>query len=182
MQDLEEAARKFLTWESIVDEKDTLDLSPYQVKQDQTQRTAADGAVIARLPETYQWSLIPMQENPQALVTWQTIRVAGNGELAERASKILKNDESLVLNFAASRLRMELDRVPLWRGNHVTIKQLAEEFAKYLYLPRLQATTVLLNAVRAGLALALGKKTLSPMPKLTTIQHVVIAAFGLAPK
>jgi hypothetical protein len=57
-----------------------------------------------------------------------------------------------VLNFAASRLRMEMDRVP-WRGNHVTIRQLAEDFGRYLYLPRLQTTNVLVNAIRAGLAL-----------------------------
>jgi hypothetical protein len=154
LQDLEEAARKFLAWDSIVNEKDTLDLTPYQVKQALTQQAVADGAVTARLPETYQWLLIPIQENLKAPVTWQTVRLSADDDLAERASKKLKNDESLILNFAASRLRMEMDRVPLWRGSQVTIKQLVEDFAKYLYLPRLQATTVLLNAVRVGLALA----------------------------
>src|SRR5437879_5897682 len=73
--------------------------------------------------------------------------------LAERASKKLKSDELLVVNFASSRLRMEMDRVPLWRGNHVPIRQLVEDFGRYLYLPRLQTTSVLLNAIRAGLAL-----------------------------
>ncbi len=32
--------------------------------------------------------------------------------------------------------RMELDRVPLWRGSHVAVKQLIEDFGRYLYLPR----------------------------------------------
>jgi predicted AAA+ superfamily ATPase len=153
LQDLDEAVRKFLAWESILDEKDTLDLSPHQVKQAETQKTAADGAVTARLPETYQWLLVPAQENPQAAVTWQAIRLSGTDALADRASKKLKNDELLVVNFAASRLRMEMDRVPLWRGNHVPIRQLVEDFARYLYLPRLQSSGVLLNAIRAGLAL-----------------------------
>ena len=153
LQDLDEAARKFLAWESIVAEADKLDLTRQQVKQAEEQKTGADGAVTARLPETYQWLLVPTQASPQAPVTWQTIRLSGNTGLAERASKKLKNDELLVLNFAASRLRMELDRVPLWRGNHVGIRQLAEDFGRYLYLPRLQTTNVLLNAIRAGLAL-----------------------------
>jgi predicted AAA+ superfamily ATPase len=153
LQDLDEAVRKFLAWDSILDEKDKLDLSPHQVKQAETQKTAADGAVTARLPETYQWLLVPTQETPQAPVTWQTIRLSGTDALAERASKKLKNDELLVVNFAASRLRMEMDRVPLWRGEHVPIRQLVEDFGRYLYLPRLQSTTVLLNAMRAGLAL-----------------------------
>jgi predicted AAA+ superfamily ATPase len=153
LQDLDEAVRKFLAWESILDEKDKLDLSPHQVKQAETQKTAADGAATARLPETYQWLLVPTQTNPQAPIAWQTIRLSGQDALAERASKKLKNDELLVIAFAASRLRMEMDRVPLWRGNHVAIRQLVDDFGRYLYLPRLQNILVLINSIRAGLAL-----------------------------
>jgi predicted AAA+ superfamily ATPase len=153
LQDLDEAVRKFLAWQSILDEKEKLDLSPHQVKQAETQKTAADGAVTARLPETFQWLLVPTQANAQAPIMWQTIRLSGQDALAERASKKLKNDELLVVTFAASRLRMEMDRVPLWRGNHVAIRQLVEDFGRYLYLPRLQKPDVLLHAIRAGLAL-----------------------------
>lgn len=153
LQDLDEAVRKYLAWESILDEKDRLDLSPHQVKQAETQKTAADGVVTARLPETYQWLLVPTQANPQAPVTWQTIRLSGQDSLAERASKKLRSEELLVVNFAASRLRMEMDRVPLWRGNHVTIRQLVEDFGRYLYLPRLQTSAVLVESIRAGIAL-----------------------------
>jgi hypothetical protein len=32
-----------------------------------------------------------------------------------------------------TRLRHEPDRVPLWRGNHVGLEQLAEDMARYLY-------------------------------------------------
>jgi len=158
LQDLDEAARKFLAWQSILAEKEKLDLSPHQVTQAQTQFEAADGAVIARLPETYQWLLVPTQETPQAPVTWQTIRLTGTDPLAERASKKLKNDESLLMNFAASRLRMEMDRVPLWRGNAVSVRQLVEDFGRYLYLPRLQTPGILVNAIQSGLALLTWEK------------------------
>jgi predicted AAA+ superfamily ATPase len=153
LQDLDEAVRKFLAWESILDEKDQLDLSPHQVKQAQTQRGAADSVVTARLPEAYQWLLVPTQATPQAAVEWQTLRLTGQDALAVRASKKLRNDELLVTSFAASRLRMELDRVPLWRGDHVAIKQVGEDFARYLYLPRLRAPAVLVEAIRGGFAL-----------------------------
>jgi hypothetical protein len=46
---------------------------------------------------------------------------------------------------------MELERIPLWRGNHVAINQLADDFAQYLYLPRLRGSDVLAEAVRDGL-------------------------------
>ena len=61
------------------------------------------------------------------------------------------SDELYLTSFAASRLRMELDRVPLWRGESVSIKQLAEDFARYLYLPRLKDSSVLVSAARDGL-------------------------------
>ena len=43
--------------------------------------------------------------------------------------------------------------MPLWRGDHVSIKQIVEDFARYLYLPRVSDSTVLLNAIRDGIAL-----------------------------
>ena len=153
LQDLDEAIRKYLAWQSIVAEKDQLDLSPHQVKQAQTQLHTADGVVTSRLPEAYQWLLVPTQAKPQSAIEWQTVRLNGQEGLAARASKKLKNDELLVTTFAATRLRMELDRVPLWRGNHVAIKQVVEDFARYLYLPRLRNTATLVGAVKDGLSL-----------------------------
>ncbi len=109
--------------------------------------------MTARIPETYQWLLVPVQATPQAAVSWEAIRLSGQDALAVRASKKLRNDELLLTGFAATRLRMELDRVPLWRGDHVAVKQLAEDFARYLYLPRLKDSSVLLGAIRDGVSL-----------------------------
>ena len=92
--------------------------------------------MTARIPEAYQWLLVPVQATPQATPEWQAMRLTGSDPLAVRASRKLKNDELLITSFAATRLRMELDRVPLWRGDHVAIKQLVEDFGRYLYLPR----------------------------------------------
>src|SRR5262249_24654737 len=62
-------------------------------------------------------------------------------------------DELLIISFAGTRLRMELDKIPLWRGDHVAIKQTADDFARYLYLPRLKDPSVLVGAVRDGVSL-----------------------------
>lgn len=48
---------------------------------------------------------------------------------------------------------MELDRVPLWRGDQVEVRQLVEDFARYVYLPRLKEPAVLVRAVRDGVSL-----------------------------
>ena len=153
LQDLEDGVRRYLAWQSILRDKDPLDLPPHQVRQAESQRTAAEGAVAARIGETYQWLLVPVQTTPQANVEWQAIRLAGQGPLAERASRRMRNDELLVTSFAGTRLRMELDRIPLWRGDHVSVRQLVDDFARYSYLPRLREPAVLLEAIRNGLSL-----------------------------
>jgi predicted AAA+ superfamily ATPase len=153
LQDLDEALRRFLAWESILAEKEALNLDPHQVRQADNQRKAADDAVMARLPETYQWLLVPDQAKPQSPVTWQATRLSGNDALAVRASKKLRADDSLVTTLGSTVLRKHLDEVPLWSGDHVAIKQLVEHFARYHYLPRLAGPEVLVNAIRDGLEL-----------------------------
>ncbi|MGH8701128.1 MAG: hypothetical protein ACREVR_08155, partial [Burkholderiales bacterium] len=153
LQDLDEALRKYLAWSSILVEKEALNLDPHQVRQAETQKQAADNAVTARLPETYQWVLVPEQKTPQSAVEWQAIRLSGSDALAVRASKKLRTDELLVTSLGSTILRKHLDDVPLWRGDHVAVKQLVEDFACYLYLPRLAGSEVLVQAIRDGVAL-----------------------------
>jgi hypothetical protein len=152
LQDLQDALRKFLAWDSILAEKEALNLSPFQVKQAETQKKAADGAVIARLPETYCWLLVPEQTNPQARTTWQAVRLSSSDPLAVRASKKLRSDELLLTSLGPTILRKHLDAV-LWRGDHVSIRQLTEDFARYLYLPRVAGSHVLTQTARDGVAL-----------------------------
>jgi len=157
LTDLDQAVRYFLAWNSIVEESEgdepSLNLDAHQRRQAKTQRDNANTTVNARIPECYQWLLLPMQLKPQESVTWQAFRLQGQEALAVRASRKLKNDELLVSKLAATRLRLELDNVPLWRGDCVAVKQLAEDFARYLYLPRLRNSKVLVEAVQDGVAL-----------------------------
>ena len=153
LQDLEDGVRRFLAWKSILADREPLDLPPHQVRQAESQQAAADSAVTARIGETYQWLLVPVQSSPHAELQWQAIRLAGQGSLAHRASRRMRNDELLITVFAGTRLRMELDRIPLWRGDHVSVRQLVDDFARYSYLPRLREPLVLLEAIRNGLSL-----------------------------
>lgn len=152
-QDLDVALRVYLAWKSVVDEEKQLDLREQQKVQARTQLQSAESVVLARLPETYQWLLVPVQAKPSSPVTWEATRLTGQDPLAVRASRKLKNDELLVTNLAPTRLRMELDRVPLWRGDHVPVRLLVEDFSRYLYLPRLVEPKVLLDAIQAGFGL-----------------------------
>lgn len=153
LQDLDEAVRRHLAWESILAEKLALNLDPHQVRQAETQLKTANGTVGARLPETYQWLLAPEQLKPQSPISWQAIRLSSGEPLAVRASKRLRSDELLVTSLGSTILRKHLDDVPLWRGDHVQVKQLVEDFSRYLYLPRLKNPEVLMQAIYAGVSL-----------------------------
>ena len=135
--------------------KGCLNLDPQQTKLAESQLKSADGAVNGRIPEAYQWLLVPTQPSPQSPIEWQTFRLTGQEPLAVRATTRLRNEELLLQSFAGTRLRMELDRIPLWRGDSVPIKQLAEDFARYIYLPRLRDLHVLVASIKDGLGLLL---------------------------
>ncbi len=146
-----------MAWQSIEKEAVSLDLTPFQANQVEQRVLSSDQAVKGRIPETYVWLLVPGQKRPdpgQAFpaVEWQEFRLQGQEWLAERASKKLKNDGLLIISMAGAVLRFEIDQVPLWRGNHVGVKQLADDFAKYLYLPRVKNAQVILDAIQDGVS------------------------------
>lgn len=150
LQDLDEALRKYLAWDSILLERESLNLDPHQVRQAETQKQAIDVTVMARIPEAYQWLLVPEQGKPQSQVKWESVRLTGNDSLTARASKRLRSDDRLVTLLGPTILRKHLDDVPLWRGNHVPVRQLMDDFAKYIYLPRLAGPEVLVQAIKSG--------------------------------
>jgi len=153
LQDLDAAVRRYLAWKSIVNEKIQLNLTPFQATQAEQQLKTADTTVQAQIPETFQWLIVPTQRSPSDSIEWLTLKLSGTDPLAVRASKKLRNEEHLVLNYAPTRLRMDLDRIPLWSGNHVSVRQLCDYYAQYLYLTRLANAHVLVSCIQNGLGL-----------------------------
>lgn len=153
LDELRQAVRQYLAWKSIESEADELNLDNFQRKQTETKREQFDSTVDQRIGETYVWVLTPAQMPTDPAVTWEEAKVAGtNDPLAVRVSKRLRGDEGLITEYSGARLRMDLDRVPLWRGDHVGLRQLWSDYSQYLYLPRLRDSGVLLGAVRDGVA------------------------------
>lgn len=151
MKELEPAVRQVLAWQSIEADKTVLDLNPSQIIQVEAKRKAADEAVSARIGETYIWLLVPTQE-PRGPIEWHDARLQAGPDLAVRASRKLMNDGSLTTQYAGTTLVLELNRIPLWRDQHVGVKQLIDYFAQYLYLPRLKQSHVLIHAIAQGVA------------------------------
>ena len=150
LNDLEQAIRNYLAWNSIWKERVSLNLDAFQSNQAETKREQADETVLSRIKETYVWLQVPLQPDPRGAIEWQESRLQGQDSLAIRASKKLKNDENLITQFSPTRLRLELDRY-LWKEtDHLNLKKLWEYFATYLYLPRLKDSQVLIQAMQEG--------------------------------
>src|SRR2546422_8755109 len=99
-------------------------------------------------PKPISGSLSPTSQTPGNPMSLQEIRMQPQPKspLALNASRRLRTEDMLITQYAGTLLRGELDRIPLWRGNHVNTKELADYFARYVYLPRLRNTEVLLSA------------------------------------
>jgi predicted AAA+ superfamily ATPase len=152
LNDLEQAVRQWLAWRSIEKDRETLNLDAFQSRQAAIKRTDADKAIEQRIPETYVWLLVPTQPEPTGPIEWSDLRLQGQDGLVARASKKMRGDELLITVLDPTVLRIHLDSIPLWRGAHVELRQLADDFAQYLYLPRLRNTDVLLKAIQDGIA------------------------------
>jgi len=155
LSDLEQAIRQYLAWKSIYDEQDQLNLDTFQRNQAKTKMEQTNEAVKARIKETYCWLLVPEQSNPQdpESLEWEEIRFRCNESLAECASKRLIDREYLIVEYGATRLKLDMDCYHLWgAADHISIKQLLEYFARYLYLPRLKEAKVLIKAIEEGIS------------------------------
>ncbi|HJK94426.1 MAG TPA: Swt1 family HEPN domain-containing protein [Polyangiaceae bacterium LLY-WYZ-15_(1-7)] len=151
LEDLMAATAQFLAWKSIVEDEETLDLTAAQRNQAAARRDSANETVNLRIGTAWSHILAPHQKEPTADISWEELRSTSNDALANRTSAKLKLDELLMPVMGGSRLRMEMDRKNLWAGkDHVRFDQLAEYFARYLYLPRVVSREVLRAAVANG--------------------------------
>lgn len=149
LEELQQAVRLWLAWTSIKQDEDQLNLDANQKRQVANNIQKYEETIGARLSETYCFLIVPSQEGTGE-VEWNFTRLQGSEGLVERASRRLLRDEALITHWAPANLRMELDRW-LWKEQpHLSIRQLWEYLASYLYLPRLKNEQVLIEAIRQG--------------------------------
>ncbi len=152
LDDLKQAVREHLAWKSIDQEKESLNIGNLDRRLIETNMQQSSETVAGRLSEAYQWVLSPTQSPKAAEVAWEVTRVSGSDQLAVRVSKKLATEEKLMTRYAGVRLRMDMDGIPLWEGEHVGLKRLWAHYAQYPYLPRLRDSSVLADAVADGVA------------------------------
>ena len=143
LAELTPAVREYLAWSSIVEDGEAgrLNLDASSGARRSRSATAPTRPSRARIPETYQWLLVPEQADPLAKVALRPVKVSGSDPLAVRAGAKLRNEEHLITKFGGVNLRLVLDGAlkEKWSADHAFgLKQLWSWFAQYPYLPRLR--------------------------------------------
>jgi predicted AAA+ superfamily ATPase len=152
LEGLEEATAEYLAWESICGRVDELNLDAHQTTQARSRRDQSNEAVGLRIADAYQWMLIPRQDDPMGAIELDPIRIDSSGDVADRVSRKMVNDGTLAVQYPAVMLRYQLDTTlaSRWEEGDVSVSTLWDDYAKYVYLPRLRDISVLLAAVEQG--------------------------------
>lgn len=152
---LQQEVRRYLAWETIQNDKDSLNLDQNQLKEVQLNLKRSDNTVAARLKETYCWLIVPYIDPfiDMKEIQWETYDLGGGTDsIVEKAAAEMVKNEQIISKWAPALLQMALDDY-LWKNvNHLSVQQLWDYLAQYCYLPRLTDFSVLEGAIREGVA------------------------------
>jgi predicted AAA+ superfamily ATPase len=143
--------RRYLAWQSVVDDKEPLNLDAHQSRQANENLNQSDKMVNVRLNDAYSWLLVPTQEGTKQIVLEAKRVTKGEGSFVSRASKQAKNEEILIPKWSPALLKNELDKWLWTEKSNIVVKQLWDYFASYPYLPRLRDSDVLVDCIEEGL-------------------------------
>jgi hypothetical protein len=155
LPELRTATRQYLAWKSILDDQriEKLDLTKGDEAQARSKAAETDETVTQRITETYQHVLVPEQTPGTREIRWHQTRPSGSGSLAERIARKLDSEERLIIMYGGTRVRMDLDRIPLWSDRHdISVDTLWKAYCQFPYMPRLASFKVLADAISDGVS------------------------------
>ena len=142
------AVRQRMAWESILENRDSLNLDQHNIKVAESRVAQQKQTVRDAIREAYRWILVPTQEPGAAEIELESILMNGDGTLAERVTKKADAGEFVVRTFSPSLLRMQIDRLNLWRDKpYVPLDVLVGYFSQYVYMPKVVQPKVVIDAV-----------------------------------
>lgn len=155
LEELMEAVRDLLAWQSIASRIEEMNLSPQQAKQATTRRDQANEGVTSRIAQTYIWAIVPEQPDPSKPIEWTVEKAEGQEtSLAARTSEKLVR-AGLFTDIASPRMfRMDLDSKlgKAWESGHLNVGQLWAFYCSYPYLTRMKNRKVLADAISESLS------------------------------
>lgn len=163
LQELMEELRSMLAWRSLVELPGGLEYRLIERCRAQVNRFVERREDSLR--EAFGWILVPTQAEPGAPVEWKEVPMAaGSRTLAECAAQTLS--AAGLLRTDDLGLAEDIDAAALWLGDSIhSGAQMAEEFARHLYLPRLIDDRILQSALQTALSAAIKPRGAAAGPK-----------------
>lgn len=156
-QTLLDQVRRFLAWQSIVEEVDALNLDKHSEKEAKKNCEDAGKRVEASIRETYRYLLAPMQDpdtaSGPATLTWEDESLSLAGSSYERAiDSVTKEREWIIRMWAPAHLKSLLGKW-FWKNDKPSAQtsKVWQDTCRYLYMPRLASSEVFLETIRDGL-------------------------------
>jgi len=147
-----DSIRKYLAWESIKADRESLNLDVQQSKQVEEALKREGETVDERLQETYCWLIVPQQPSPSDAVGFAREKIRVSENFLEGAARKLKSNEWLIQGLSPDNLLMELEPLGWKEMQHLNIKKLWEWLTNYCYLPRLFDRSVLEATIKDGVS------------------------------
>lgn len=142
-----EAMRKKLAWESILGDKDGLNLLQSDIALAKRNLEEAERTLDVRLRESWCHLILPVQDTPQDEVSWETTKVVAQDGILVQLGKKLISTEGVFVEIGARRLHAALSRF-IWGDKlHLALSDVWEFCNRFTYLPRLRDKEVLRSAV-----------------------------------
>jgi hypothetical protein len=149
VSDIRGAARTYLAWKSVIEDQKSLNLAPIDMDLAGTKLEESTRTLNQRIDDAYQAILVPTKKPGDATVDWHVTKPSGSGSLPDRIATKLESEEKLITRYSGTRVRMDLDKIPLWSDSKdIKITDLWAAYCRFPYLPRLASKEVLIHAVR----------------------------------
>lgn len=154
---LRENAKTYLAWKSIVDDiaDEKLNLDMHNAKQAKQTFDQSKKVVSQSVRDAYKWLLNPYEEfvGGRPSLKWEvtSVNASGSSYVAAIQSK-LKEEEWVIYEWSPIHLSNVLKQWYFKDGQaEVVTRKLLNDFASYLYLPRLVSESVLKNTISQGI-------------------------------
>jgi hypothetical protein len=142
-----EAMRKKLAWESILGDKDGLNLLQSDIALATRNLAEAERTLDARLREAWCYLITAVQDTPQDEVSWEATKVVSQDGILVQLGKKLVSTEGVFVEIGARRLHSALSRFIWGDKPHLSLSDVWEYCNRFTYLPRLRDREVLRGAV-----------------------------------
>jgi len=155
---LEDSARVYLAWDSIVSDiaNDRLTLDNIQAKQAKNSLETAKSDFFRMIRECYRFLLCPVKPinngRPSEHIHWESVLLSAQASLDTELETQLKENEWMIGRWGQIHLKNLLEAWYFKNGvQEVSAKKVWQDMCQYIYLPKLKDDSVFIQAIERGI-------------------------------